>query len=150
MTGTKAGLVGLVALLAGALALFGSELLLGARDYGAHAARDACAARAPFRGGGLDGTIQQIALSGLDGAACKLGTTREELVLSILPSEHRRIRWTRQRVETAVRAGLERSIADAEAQGRIGAPTADVLRAIVERAPLDWLVQGGSVLQGIF
>ena len=38
-----------------------------------------------FEGEGLDATVQRIALDGLNGAACELGVTREDLVLSLDP-----------------------------------------------------------------
>ena len=48
----------------------------GARDVGEYVAEDPCTADPdPFPGGGLDGTVQRIALSALNGAACELGTT---------------------------------------------------------------------------
>ena len=43
---------------------------------------DPCTAKPAFAGGGIDGAVQRFALSGLNGAACSLHTTREELVLS--------------------------------------------------------------------
>ena len=56
------------------LALLGAELASGARDVGEYVAADPCAAGPdPFPGDGLDASVQRIALSALNGAACELG-----------------------------------------------------------------------------
>jgi hypothetical protein len=45
---------------------------------------DPCTAkRTPARGGGLTGALQQQALALLDKTACRLGSSREELVLAL-------------------------------------------------------------------
>ena len=64
-------------LLAAAAALLVVELSLGAVGFGKPRLADPCTARPTFRGGGLDGEVQKFALSALNGAACKLHTTRE-------------------------------------------------------------------------
>lgn len=102
------------------------------------------------RTGGIDATIQRIVLDGLDGAACRLHTTREELVLSlggggaVLPR-----RWDEHTVEVALRAGLLRAVDDAERRGDIPGFLAPVVRRLVERAPLDKLIQGGFSLSDL-
>ena len=110
----------LVALFVGAGALIGTELANGAVDAGALAVRDPCEPRPAFPGQGLDATLQRIVLDGLDGAACELGTTREELVLSLSPgSGVEPIPWTDATIERAVRAGLLEAIDDAERRGSL-------------------------------
>ena len=42
--------------------------------------------------------------------------------------------------------GLDEAIADAEERDDIGSIEAGIIRAVVERAPLDWLIEGGSSL----
>lgn len=102
------------------------------------------------RTGGIDATIQRIVLDGLDGAACRLHTTREELVLSlgggsaVLPRP-----WDEHTVEVALRAGLLRAVDDAERRGDIPGFLAPLVRRLVERAPLDKLVQGGFNLSDL-
>ncbi len=92
-----AALVVLIALLVAAVALVGVELGKGAASSGP-TVTNPCKPRAPFPGSGLDATIQRIVLDGLDGAACSLHTTREELVLSLGPeSDVRPRRWTSTR-----------------------------------------------------
>ncbi len=143
------GVLGLAAAL-----LIAIELKNGALDYGESKVADPCLEREAFPGDGFDATLQRIVLDGLDGAACELDTTREELVLSIDPSVNRDVEWDRETLERAIRSGLDESIDDAEARDSIGSFEAGALRAIVDRAPLDWLINGGSsladLLGGIF
>jgi hypothetical protein len=102
------------------------------------------------RTGGIDATIQRIVLDGLDGAACRLHSTREELVLSlggggaVLPR-----RWDEHTVEVALRAGLLRSVDEAERRGDIPSFLAPLVRRVVERAPLDKLIEGGFSLRDL-
>jgi MFS family permease len=69
------------------VALVAAEFRAGARDYGTREYVAPCDAPAdPFpQGDGLDGTIQRIALSTINGGACELGTSREDLLLSMEP-----------------------------------------------------------------
>jgi len=140
----------LFALFVGAVVLFGVELARGAMDAGALAVQDPCEPREEFPGEGLDATLQRIVLDGLDGAACELGTTREELVLSLAPASGVEIAWDDETIEEAVRAGLLEAISDAEERGSLNALVAVVLREVVERAPVQWLVDGGQGLAGLF
>ena len=146
----RGALVALVALFVGASALLGIELARGAVDAGALAVQDPCEPRPAFAGEGLDATLQRIVLDGLDGAACELGTTREELVLSLSPRSGVEIAWDDATIERAVRAGLLESISDAEDRGSLNAVVALVLRQVVERAPVQWLIDGGQGLAGLF
>jgi hypothetical protein len=128
-------------LLAAAAILIAVELGAGAWSYGSSATKDACSARSSFADGGLDAAVQRIVLDGLYGAACELGTSREELVLSIVPEAGTKdVRWDRETIERAVRAGLLRAVSNAEDRGEIGSITATILRAAIERAPIDWLI----------
>lgn len=140
----------LVALFAGAALLIALEFANGAADAGSLAVRDPCAARPAFPGQGLDATLQRIVLDGLDGAACELGTSREELVLSLSPASKADIRWDDETIERAMRAGLLGAIDDAEQRGSLGGIVAALLRQLVERAPVQWLIDGGQGLAGLF
>ncbi len=148
------GLLALGALGLAAAVLIAVELANGALSYGESKVADPCVARDTFPGEGFEATIQRIVLDGLDGAACELNTTREELVLSIDPELGRDVEWDRETLERAVRSGLLEAIDDAVARDSIGGLEARVLREVVDRAPLDWLIQGGSsladLLGGIF
>lgn len=139
----RAAIAVLVALALSAVALLGVELTNGAADAGALAVADPCEPRPAFHGQGLDATVQRIVLDGLDGAACELGTTREELVLSLAPGSDGGT-WDDATIERAVRAGLLEAIDDAERRGSLGALVALALREIVERAPIGWLVDGAQ------
>ncbi len=79
--------VGLGGIAAVALILVGATVSSSA-DTGEFVAEDPCtAAPDQFQGDGLDASVQRIALSALNGAACELGTTRERLVLSLDPEQ---------------------------------------------------------------
>jgi hypothetical protein len=142
--------VALAVLLAAAAALIGVELANGAAGAGALAVRDPCASRPAYPGEGLDAVVQRIVLDGIDGAACELGTTREELVLSLSPSAGRPIEWDDETIERALRAGLVEAIDDAEERGSVNGVVAFLLRELVERAPVQWLVDGGQGIAGLF
>ena len=131
----------IAALAAAALLLLAVELALGARDYGDVDLGAPCQPHALFEPGGLDGTVQRIVLEGIDGAACRLGTTRERLLLSLSPaSEGRFGSWSNDEVEAAVRASLVASVDEAERRGDLNGVEARVLREIAERAPVDLIV----------
>jgi hypothetical protein len=140
----------LFALFVAAAVLVGVELARGAVDAGALAAQDPCQPREAFPGEGFDATLQRIVLDGLDGAACRLGTTREELVLSLSPASGVQIEWDDATIEEALRGGLLEAISDAEDRGSLNAIAAVVLRQLVEHAPVQWLVDGGQGLAGLF
>lgn len=149
MSRRRQGLLALAALGVAAAVLIAIELANGALDYGESTIAEPCEPREPFPGEGFEATIQRIVLDGLDGAACELNTTREELVLSVDPELGRDVEWDEETLERAVRSGLLEAIEDAEERGGIGELEARVLREVVERAPLDWLIQGGSSLADI-
>jgi predicted MFS family arabinose efflux permease len=121
-----------------------AELRAGAHDYGTREYVAPCDAPAdPFpQGSGLDGTLQRIALSAVNGAACELGTGREELILSL---ERRsdfgpEVTWTQENLEKALRAGLVRAIDDADDRDTIPGLVASGLEAVAKRAPIDWIL----------
>lgn len=87
------------------------------------------------------GTLEGVALSALDGAACELQVTREELIAALadeaalaeFSAEHD---VAESEVEAAIRAGLIRAVDDAELAGVLGGPVASIARAIAENAPV--------------
>ena len=122
----------------------------GARSFGEVELADPCEPRKPFTGDGLEATLQRAMLDGLDGAACSLDASREELVLSFVPEvAHKEIRWDDGTVEQAVRAGLEHSIDAAVERETIGGIRATILRELVRRAPIDWMIDGGAGLAAV-
>jgi hypothetical protein len=147
----RAGTVALIALLAAAGLLIGAELASGAIDAGSPTSRDPCEPRPAYPGQGIDATVQRIVLDGLDGAACDLRTTREELVLSLAPrSGSRPVRWDDETIEQALRAGLLEAIDDAEQRGSLNGIVATLMRQVVQRAPVQWLIDGGQGLADLF
>jgi hypothetical protein len=138
----------LIALLLSALALFAVELGLGALSEPSPKLADPCRPRGGETGG-IDATVQRIVLDGLDGAACSLHTTREELVLSLAPESGVRRRWDDRTIEVALRAGLLRSVDEAERRGDVPGFLAPALREVVRRAPIDRLVRGGIRLSDL-
>jgi hypothetical protein len=145
------GVVLLLALLAGAAALVGVELGEGAAGSVSPSIANPCRARPPFAGGGIDGVIQRVVLDGLDGAACRLGTSREELVLSLRSGTGVRLRNAdRNDAEAAIRAGLLRSVDEADSRGDIPSFLVPVVRRLIRTAPLDTLIQGGITLRDLF
>ena len=88
---------------------------------------------------------EQIALSGLDGAACELDVSREEMVLALANSESR-AQFAREhgisdeRLEQLVRDGLLRAIDDAEQADALNPTIADLLRGIARNVPVDELL----------
>jgi hypothetical protein len=137
----------LVALLLSGAALVGVELGKGALDEPAPKIANPCQPR-EGRTGGIDATIQRIVLDGLDGAACRLHTSREELVLSLGGGVGVTRRWDEHTIEVALRAGLLRSVDESVQRGDVPSFLAPALRQLVESAPLDQLVRGGIGLLG--
>ena len=139
----------LAALLLSGVALVGVELGRGALDEPAPKIADPCQPREGPTGG-IDATIQRIVLDGLDGAACRLHTSREELVLSLGGGVGVTRRWDEHTIEVALRAGLLRSVDAAEQRGDVPSFLAPALRQLVESAPIDKLVRGGIGLSDFF
>jgi hypothetical protein len=137
----------LVALLLAGVILVAVELGMGAIDTGPTVANP-CKPRTPFPGSGIDAAIQRIVLNGLDGAACRLHTTREGLILS-LRSSGGSVHFDRHTTEVAVRAGLLRAVDEAERRGDIPGFVAPIARRIIRSTPIDKLVQGGFSLRDL-
>jgi hypothetical protein len=149
VTRRSRAIAALVALFAGAVLLIALEFANGAADAGSLAIRDPCGARPAYPGQGFDAVLQRIVLDGLDGAACELDASREELVLSLSPRSGTAIRWDDETIERAVRAGLLGAIDDAEQRGSLNGIVAALLRQLVQHAPVQWLIDGGQGLAGL-
>jgi predicted MFS family arabinose efflux permease len=123
-----------------AVTLLVVELALGGISYGEPRLADPCTSKPVFDGGGIDGAVQRFALSGLAGAACSLGTSREELVLSLSPSARDgSVRWDRATIDQALRAGLDRASHDTAGGGFMGTALAFVMRELIAN-PVDWFL----------
>jgi hypothetical protein len=137
----RAVLVPLVAAaLAGGLVLAYSAL--GGDDFRPTPVANPCAPRKTPPPGDL---TQQVALSALDGAACEIGVTREELFLQA-SSRADLERFAERRglddgdVERAVRRGLVRAVEEAERRDQIDGIDAFLLHQVAERVPIDWVL----------
>jgi hypothetical protein len=130
---------------AAALALVVSYLALGGASYAPAQVADPCATRDWREPQGLAEVGEQIVLSGLDGAACELGVSREEMVLALANSDSRE-RFAQehgisdQRLEDLVRDGLLRAVDDAEEADALNPTIGDILHGLVRSVPVDELV----------
>jgi hypothetical protein len=126
--------------LAAGVVLLVVEVSLGAFHFGQPRLADPCTSKPAFEGGGIDGEVQRFALSGLNGAACKLHTTREELVLSFVPAAGtKRVRWDRKTIEDALKSGFDQAFHDTEQRGVAGFIIGHVLEVVLG-APLDYFL----------
>ncbi len=119
-------------------------LALGGASYEPTPVADPCAAREWRDPGGLQAVLEQIALSALDGAACELGVSREDLVLAVRDEESldafaEEHGISRAEAEQAVADGLERAIDDADEADAAPDFLLDLARDAVEALP-PWLV----------
>jgi hypothetical protein len=88
---------------------------------------------------------EQVVLSAIDGAACKLGVSREAIVLAFanrarLQRFSRQHHITERRLEELLRAGLLRAVDDAERAGQLSSTVANLVRVLVQRVPVGGLL----------
>jgi hypothetical protein len=133
-------------LLAAAVVFLAVELGMGAWGFGEVKRVDPCTATTPSLGSGFDAALQRIVLDGLNVAACRLHTTREQLV-EALGSKNGR--WSDEQIQAAVRVGLVGAIDKAERRGEIPGIVAPLLREVAKHAPIKFLIQNGSSLTGL-
>jgi hypothetical protein len=131
----------LVAAAAASAVLIGSYLALGGASYEPAAVADPCAPRVWRSPGSTAETIEQIALSTADGAACTLGVPREDLVLALASGDDlddfaREHHVSRDATEDAIRQGLLRAVDDAEDADAIGGSLAGVMRTVARHLPI--------------
>jgi hypothetical protein len=124
-----------------AVALIVLELAAGAISFGQPHLADPCTASSRQTGSGVSGVVERFARATLNGAACKLHTTREELVLSFVPAAGtRRIRWDRATLDTALRAGLDRAAHEIAGNGIAGAALAFTLEKVFAPS-VEWFLR---------
>lgn len=124
-----------------AVGLVAVHLALGGGSYEPAAVADPCAARDWSEPEGLEEVGGQIILSALDGAACKVGVSREEIVLAFesratLGRFAREHDISQDEVEGLVRAGFERAVDDAERAGALSPQFAGQLREAFSHVPV--------------
>lgn len=134
----------LLAALGAVVAVLVPYLALGGASYEPTPVADPCVFRDWRDPGGVQTVLEQIALSALDGAACELGVSREDLVLAVSDEasldafaiEHG---ISRVDAEQAVENGLERALDDAEEADALPGFVASLARRAVDALP-PWLV----------
>ena len=128
----------LAALATAAVAFLAVELGRGAIDFGEAKLADPCTAKPHVSEGGFfgsfDAAVQRFGLSTLNGAACSLHATREELVLSFVPAAGtKQVKWDKPTIEKALRAGMRRAAHDIAGGGIFGNALAFVLDNVLAR-----------------
>jgi hypothetical protein len=119
-------------------------LALGGGRFEPTPVADPCEARERPDADGLAETLEQIALAGVDGVACELDVSREELVLA-LRSEEALATFSeehgidREELEQAITDGLVRAVDDAEEAGSLPGFVAPLVRRAAESVP-PWLI----------
>lgn len=151
-TGRGAFTLALVTAVAAALVV--TYLAFGGGSYKPLEVADPCKPRRLPAAEGFEQVSEQLLLSGLDGAACSLQVTREELALALTSAEAR-ARFAREHkirpptLERAVRAGLQRAVRDAERAGRLSNAHASLLRAAISALPIATLIEGFRTGEGL-
>jgi hypothetical protein len=134
------------AALAASLLLVGIYLAAGGSSYEPAKTQDPCKPRAWRNPEGLEQIAEQFSLSALDGAACRLGVSRETLARALATPQSRE-RFTRRygigdaELAQAVRAGLLRAVDDAEDAGALSPLLAVPLRAVLRQIPPDQAIE---------
>lgn len=95
---------------------------------------------------GLQQIAEQFSLSALDGAACRLGVTRETLARALATPQSRerflqRFGFDDAELARAIRAGLLRAVDDAEEAGALNPLLALPLRETLRRIPLEEAIE---------
>ena len=126
----------LVSLVAVAVVI-SSYLALGGASYEPAPVADPCVSREWRNPDDLQTTLEQVALSALDGAACTLGVSREDLVLAVrdeasLDAFAEKHGISRADAEEAIQRGLDRAIDEAEDAGALSGFVASFARRLTE------------------
>lgn len=138
-----------------AFALTGAYLAAGGLSYTPVKSQNPCDPR-PWRNPqGLDEIATQFSLSALDGAACKLGVSREVLARALATTQSReefarRYHINDAKLSEAVQAGLVRAVDDAEEAGALSPILAGPLRTTVEHIPLEQAIELTKDAKSIF
>lgn len=138
-----------------AVALVATYVALGGTSYEPTPVANPCAPRPHREPSGTDERLQLVVLAAADAAACRLGVSREELVLALRSTDEldqlaAKKGKSPDELEEALRDGLVRAVGQAEDEGLIGNTTAGGLRFAAEHLPLglllDLLRRGSSLL----
>jgi hypothetical protein len=136
------------------LLLVGAYLAAGGSSYEPEQVQNPCKPRPWSNPQTLGQIANQFTISALDGAACKLGVSREALARALATPEARE-RFAEkygiddEKLAKAIRAGLLRAVDDAEEAGALSPILAVPLRATLRNIPLEEaieLIQDGRKL----
>ncbi|MGN6277020.1 MAG: hypothetical protein ACTHNP_13990 [Solirubrobacterales bacterium] len=121
--------------------LVGAYLAAGGASYTPEKTQNPCKPRPWSNPRSLGEIANQFTNSALDGAACKLGVSREALARALATPESRKrfaekYGITDAKLAQAIRAGLIRAVDDAEEAGALSPILAAPLRATLQRIPL--------------
>jgi hypothetical protein len=94
--------------------------------------------------GGLQDVLEQVALTALDGTACELGVTREDLVLALrdedaLDAFADEQGISRAEAERALEDGIDRAVEEAESSGALSGFVAELVAEAIDAVP-PWLL----------
>ena len=132
-------------------------LALGGGSFEPTPVADPCQPRARSEAAGLGETLERIALRAVDGVACELCVSREDLVLALRSEEALTAFSARQgieraKLEQAITDGLVRAVDDAKAEGALPSLVAPLVRRAAESVSpwliLEALERLGSFLPG--
>ena len=128
------------------LVLVGVYFAAGGASYAPAKTADPCKHRPWHNPEGLEQIAEQFTLSALDGAACQLGVSREELAQALASDEARekfseRYEISEAELARAIRAGLLRAVNDAEKAGALSPLVADPIRETIRSIPLDQAIE---------
>jgi hypothetical protein len=119
-------------------------LALGGGRFEPTPVADPCQTRERPEAEGLAETLEAIGLAAVDGVACELGVSREELVLALRSEEalddfSEEQGLDRDELEQAITDGLVRAVDQAEEAGDLPGLVAPFVRRAVESVP-PWLI----------
>jgi hypothetical protein len=143
-----------LAAVAAAAVLVGAYAALGGTHYEALQPPSPCRGEHWHAPSGTNDLVNQLVLSTLDGAACRLHVSRESLALS-LSSAASRARFAKRHnlspahIQDAIRAGLVQAVNDASDAGVINGLEAFLLRQVAERIPAEQLIPLAQRLSGL-
>jgi hypothetical protein len=129
-----------------AIALTVAYIFAGGTDYKPRPVADPCDPREWSETETIEQTAQEFALSALDGAACELGVSREELTRALATRESldrfaRDNDFSSLEIESAIRSGAGRAIDDAQRADAISPLVAFGLKAAIRTLPLRDLIE---------
>jgi hypothetical protein len=129
-----------------AVALVAAYLALGGRSYAPASVPSPCAARHWRHVASFSDLENEVALSALDGAACRLHVSQGSLALAFtstarLKTFARRHGLSTAEVAAAARDGLLRAISDGQRSGAVGDVEGVLLHTAFQHIPTDQLIR---------